>query len=76
MALLDLATGSLVADPAEVATVLEPTADAARSPPPPPAMPGRSPSAFRCSATGAASASPCCSASGTASTARSGRSAI
>ena len=29
MALLDLATGSLVADPAEVATLLEPTADAA-----------------------------------------------
>src|SRR6185312_5678235 len=28
MALLDLATGSLVADPAEVATLLEPTADA------------------------------------------------
>ena len=28
MALLDLATGSLVADPAEAATLLEPTADA------------------------------------------------
>ena len=27
MALVDLATGSLVADPAEVATVLEPNAD-------------------------------------------------
>ena len=29
MALVDLATGSLVADPAEIATLLEPTADAA-----------------------------------------------
>ena len=74
MALVDLATGSLLPDPAEAATSSSRTPTAPRSLLPQAAMRGRSPSSFPCSTTGAASALPCCSASATASRARSGRS--
>ena len=68
MALVDLASGALVTDPAEVATVLEPNADGATLAAA--AAGNAGPVAIRFPV------SPCCCASGTASAAKSARSAI